>query len=95
MRLKILHTLTEILVTLNEIKIFLREQQSKTLTEQGDELLDNSDAKRFLKIGDSTLYRWRKQKLISAQLIGRKHYYLKSALKKLVENLGCENSSIK
>lgn len=67
------------------MKDVLVELRAATAFPTEDELLDNSDAKRFFKVGDSTLYRWRKKKMINTQLIGGKHYYLKSSLKRLQE----------
>ena len=49
-----------------------------------DALLDNTDAKRLLQISDSTLFRWRKAKLIEYQVIGNKYYYRKSDLQRFL-----------
>lgn len=85
MLLKIINLLLKILNRLNEIEGVLMELRAATTFPVEDELLDNSDAKRLFKVGDSTLYRWRKRKMINTQLIGGKYYYLKSSLTKLLE----------
>lgn len=83
MILKLFNLLQEILRTLTEINTVLRELKPAHAIEP-DELLDNSDAKQLLKVADSTLYRWRKQNLIAFKFIGKKHYYLKSDLRKMM-----------
>nr|WP_121272644.1 helix-turn-helix domain-containing protein [Pedobacter schmidteae] len=85
MLLKIINLLLKILNRLNQIEDVLMELRAATTFPVEDELLDNSDVKRLLKVGDSTLYRWRKKKMINTQLIGGKYYYLKSSLTKLLE----------
>lgn len=37
--------------------------------------LDNSQMKIIFKISDSTLFRWRKSKIVNYKKIGRKYYY--------------------
>lgn len=37
--------------------------------------LDNSQMKIMFKISDSTLFRWRKAKIVNYKKIGRKYYY--------------------
>ncbi len=37
--------------------------------------LDNSQMKIMFKISDSTLFRWRKSKIVNYKKIGRKYYY--------------------
>ncbi len=37
--------------------------------------LDNSQMKIIFKISDSTLFRWRKTKVVNYKKIGRKYYY--------------------
>ena len=51
------------------------------------ELWDNSDAKRHLKVCDKTLYRWRKEQRVKVHIIGNKQYYLKADLIRLKQNL--------
>lgn len=86
MLFKILQILQEILRVLLEIRADLKFLLP-LINLEDEELLDNSDAKRLLKICDSTLYRLRKKKLITCRLIGNKQYYLKSELIKLKKNL--------
>lgn len=83
---QIISLLKEILAELVGIRAELRTLSVQELPLE-QELLDNSDAIRLLKISDKTLYRWRKQKLITAHLIGNKHYYVKAELLRLMENL--------
>ena len=49
-----------------------------------NEWLDSHDVKRLLKIGESTLYRMRKQGNIPCKKIGKKWYYPHTALMGLV-----------
>lgn len=37
--------------------------------------LDNAQMKQMFKISDTTLWRWRKQKLMKYAQVGRKFYY--------------------
>jgi len=37
--------------------------------------LDNSQMKIMFKISDSTLFRWRKTRIVNYKKIGRKYYY--------------------
>jgi hypothetical protein len=76
---QIISLLKEILAELVGIRAALQTLSVQELPVE-QELLDNSDAIRLLKISDKTLYRWRKQKLITAHLIGNKHYYFKAEL---------------
>lgn len=86
MLLKIISLLKEILAELKGIRAALNEHDMQP-TPLEEELLDNSDAKRMLKIGDKTLYRWRKEKLISSLIVGKKRYYLKAELIKIRDKL--------
>lgn len=45
--------------------------------------LDSQDMLRMFKISESTLFRWRKDKIIPSKLIRRKYYYPLN----LIENL--------
>lgn len=83
MLLKIFKVLVKILSELTKIRTILQLMPTPQLPET-EKLLDNSDAKRMLKICDRTLYRWRKENLICYTTIGNKHYYLKSDLVKLM-----------
>jgi excisionase family DNA binding protein len=78
---KILDILEEILHVQREISADLKILLP-LLTEEKDVFLDNTDAKRLLKISDSTLYRLCKTNQINFQMIGNKRYYLKSDLLK-------------
>ena len=80
--LKIFNVLVKILSQLTEIRTTLK-LRSVVQQFENEELLDNFDAKRLLQIGDKTLYRWRREKLIPYRLIGNKPYYLKSDLIKM------------
>lgn len=82
---KIVSLLKEILSELIGIRSELRTLCVQRLPVE-EELLDNSDAVRLLKISDKTLYRWRKQNLISTQVIGNKHYYNKADLVRLMKD---------
>lgn len=85
MLLKILDILQEILKVLLEIRADLK-RLLPVRTDEEEVLLDNSDVKRLLKIADSTLYRWRKNNRVTSHLIGKKRYYIKSELVKLMNN---------
>jgi len=85
MLLKILNILQEILRVQLEISADLKILLPVRNQEE-DLLLDNSDAKRMLKVGDSTLYRWRKQQLIETRRIGKKDYYLKVDLERMLHD---------
>lgn len=85
MLLQIIVLLKEILAVLIQIRTDLPGLCTRQLPLE-EELLDNSDAIRMLKICSKTLSRWRKRNLISSHMIGKKHYYRKSDLIKLVEN---------
>lgn len=87
MLLQIIALLKEILAVLIQIRTDLPDLYARQLPLE-EELLDNSDAKRLFKIGDKTLYRWRKRNLITPLMVGKKHYYRKADLIKLVENIG-------
>lgn len=76
----------EILSVLLEIKADLKLLLPLQHVEE-EVLLDNSDAKRLLKICDSTLYRLRKKNLLSFRVIGKKLYYAKSDLINLKNSL--------
>lgn len=86
MLLQIISILTEILAELKGIKAALQGVYAPQPSAD-EELLDNSDAKRLLKVGDKTLYRWRKNKQINSHIIGNKHYYIKADLIKAKKNL--------
>ncbi len=86
MLLKIIALLKEILEELIGIKAALHTLSIQKIPIE-EELLDNSDAKRLLKISEKTLYRWRKEKRINTHMIGSKHYYVKAELVRLMENL--------
>lgn len=83
---QIISLLKEILAELVGIRAALHTLPFQELTVE-EELLDNSDAMRLLKISDKTLYRWRKQKLINTRIIGNKHFYVKAELIRLMKNL--------
>ncbi|MBE9601869.1 helix-turn-helix domain-containing protein [Pedobacter sp. MC2016-24] len=85
MLLKILNILQEILRVQLEISADLKILLPVRNQEE-DLLLDNSDAKRMLKVGDSTLYRWRKLQLIESRRIGKKDYYLKVDLERMLHD---------
>jgi hypothetical protein len=85
MLVQILQLLQEILTILKEISTHLIKFNGADTT-SCDELLDNSDVKRMLKVTDSTLYRWRKQELIVARRIGKKDYYQRVDLERLLKN---------
>jgi hypothetical protein len=82
---QILQAQQEILMVLKDISAHLMKTNALDASDH-DELLDNSDAKQMLKVTDSTLYRWRKQHLIEARRIGKKDYYLKSDLERILKN---------
>lgn len=84
MLLQIITLLKEILAVLIQIRAELPGLLAQQVPLE-EELLDNSDAKRLLKICAKTLYRWRKKKLISSRLIGNKLYYVKAELIKVKE----------
>ena len=79
---KIFNVLVEILKIVSENQRRLPLNQVITESYPNDELLDNADAKVLLQVCDRTLYRWRKKNLIEYQIIGNKHYYRKSELKR-------------
>lgn len=81
---QIISLLKEILSELIGIRSELRTLCVQQLPDE-EELLDNSDAIRYLKISDKTLYRWRKQNLITTHVIGNKHYYNKAELLRLIK----------
>ncbi|MBG6233517.1 hypothetical protein IWX76_000072 [Pedobacter sp. CAN_A7] len=84
MLLKIYNLLVEILKIVSETQDRLQINQVIIESCPNDDLLDNADAKRLLQISDKTLFRWRKEKLIEYQIIGNKHYYRKSDLKRFL-----------
>jgi ACT domain-containing protein len=83
---QIISLLKEIITELAGIRAAIRTLAVQELLVK-EELLDNSDAMRLLKISPSTLYRWRKQNLISPQIIGNKYYYVKAELVRLKKKL--------
>ena len=87
MLLKIISLLKEILAVLIDIRTGLSRPNMEHIQSK-DELMDNSDAKRLLKICGKTLYRWRKEKRIRSIMIGNKHYYSKTELIHMKENDG-------
>lgn len=87
MLLKITSLLKEILAVLIDIRTRLSRSDMEHFA-HNEELMDNSDAKRLLKICDKTLYRWRKEKRIRSIMIGNKHYYSKTDLIHMKENDG-------
>ncbi|KQS88820.1 helix-turn-helix domain-containing protein [Chryseobacterium sp. Leaf394] len=65
--------LAAILQTLCEIRDALKQKTSRD-----EELIDQADAKRILKLGDTALYRLRISGKIPYRKIGGKIYYPKS-----------------
>lgn len=84
MLLKMFDMLLKVLQILSDIQNRLPEAAVKPAFAPDDELLDNADAKRLLNICDKTLYRWRQNKLIEWQVIGKKYYYRKSDLRRFL-----------
>jgi len=83
---QIISLLKEILAELAAIRAAMHTLSVQELPAK-EELLDNSDAMRLLKISQKTLYRWRKKNLISPQIIGNKSYYVKAELVRLKKTL--------
>jgi DNA-binding transcriptional MerR regulator len=86
MMLQIISLLQDILIELKAIKAFLQAVYAPEVPVE-EVLLDNSDATRLLKISAKTLYRWRREKRISSQMIGNKYYYNKSELLKVKKDI--------
>jgi len=84
MLVKIYNLLVQILKIVSENQLRLPLTDVVTASYGSDDLLDNADAKVLLQVCDRTLYRWRKKKLIEYQIIGNKHYYRKSELKRFL-----------
>lgn len=56
------------------------KQQSKETVQPEEELLSPTETMQYLKVSRSTLFSWKKTKLIKGYRIGRKVYYKKSEL---------------
>lgn len=82
MLFKILNILQEILNVLLEIRADLKLLVPVNTEDKSEVLLDSSDAKRYLKVCDSTIYRWRKKNLIPYRIVGNKLFYSKTDLMK-------------
>lgn len=73
----LINLLRQILEVLQALH-FLAKQHlpNEPLAARDAQWLDNTDVKQLLKISDSTLYRLRRDKQLSAKKIGGKWYYL-------------------
>jgi len=65
-------------------KQMLNALQNMTPITTEEVWLDSTDVKQILKISDPTLYRLRKNNVLSTRKIGGKWYYSKSALLQLL-----------
>ena len=83
----LLRMMARIIQLLEAIHAWHTAKQESIHSEKGynliSDLIDNVDVKAILKISDSTLYRLRKDKLISTIRIGKRDYYSLAQIKKI------------